>query len=211
MIDNIIVASAVLKQTWDAQSQIITSYGPSFYKLLCLSCRYCWGDADTTWGAVRTYNDSHPAYYNLTIIELGNEQWNPDYVTQVAAMETRAKTLKSAPKIKYMFPVNGGFNTQFASQLFAIGGDELLRREWFCLRLNYLNDRASYSSSLLSAICLSSSATALAHPCFVAHLLASLQAPCRTATWVREAAWTVLRRTSQPWGHSTTSASSTQR
>ena len=32
---------------------------------------YAWGDATTTWGAIRTLNDSHPAPYNCTIFELG--------------------------------------------------------------------------------------------------------------------------------------------
>ena len=32
---------------------------------------YTWGDASTTWGAIRTFNDSHPAPYNITTWELG--------------------------------------------------------------------------------------------------------------------------------------------
>ena len=32
---------------------------------------YTWGDASTTWGAIRTYNDSHPLPYNITTWELG--------------------------------------------------------------------------------------------------------------------------------------------
>ena len=56
------------------------------------------------------------------------EQANPDFVSQVTAMEKRAATLPAAPKLHYMYPVNGGFDANVASQLFALGGDELLRR-----------------------------------------------------------------------------------
>lgn len=42
------------------------------------------GDADSTyWGGVRAYEDGHPAPYNITIFELGNEQYNPNWVAQV--------------------------------------------------------------------------------------------------------------------------------
>lgn len=34
---------------------------------------YCWGNASTTWGAVRAVNDSHPEPYRITASELGNE------------------------------------------------------------------------------------------------------------------------------------------
>ena len=41
-----------------------------------------WGDSTTTWGAQRIA-DGHPAPYNISIFELGNEQENPDFVEQV--------------------------------------------------------------------------------------------------------------------------------
>ena len=36
-------------------------------------CRYCWGDASTTYGAIRVA-DGHPAPYRISTFELGNEQ-----------------------------------------------------------------------------------------------------------------------------------------
>lgn len=44
---------------------------------------YCYGDTNTTWGAVRSLNDSHPNVYRVTHFELGNEQENPNFVAQV--------------------------------------------------------------------------------------------------------------------------------
>ena len=51
---------------------------------------FCWGDATTTWGRVRTVNCSHPRPYNVTIFELGNEQTDALLVPQIAAMEAKA-------------------------------------------------------------------------------------------------------------------------
>jgi alpha-L-arabinofuranosidase len=45
---------------------------------------YCHGGADTTWGK-RRIADGHPAPYNVTWFELGNEQYNPLYPEQVRA------------------------------------------------------------------------------------------------------------------------------
>jgi hypothetical protein len=81
---------------------------------------YTWGDSSTTWGAIRTFNDSHPAPYNITIWELGNEQENPDFVTQVTAMEARRKAI-GAPEIHYMYPTNGGVSAATAAALTAAG------------------------------------------------------------------------------------------
>jgi hypothetical protein len=35
---------------------------------------YCWGNESTYWGSIRISEDGHPQPYNLTTIELGNEQ-----------------------------------------------------------------------------------------------------------------------------------------
>jgi hypothetical protein len=35
---------------------------------------YCWGNEDTYWGNLRITQDGHPQPYNLTVVELGNEQ-----------------------------------------------------------------------------------------------------------------------------------------
>ena len=72
---------------------------------------YCWGDASTPMGAQRIYKDQHPAPFNVTIFELGNEQYNSQYVEQVAAMEARASKLGMAGKLTYMFPDNGFLNS----------------------------------------------------------------------------------------------------
>eukprot|EP01046_Picozoa_sp_COSAG06_P068167 COSAG06_NODE_18008_length_909_cov_0.719753_1_plen_70_part_10 len=37
--------------------------------------------------------DGHPQKYDVKYFELGNEQYNPNYVEQVAAMEAKARTL----------------------------------------------------------------------------------------------------------------------
>ena len=81
---------------------------------------YTWGDASTTWGAIRTYNDSHPAPYNITTWELGNEQENPDFVAQVTAMEARRKAI-GAPVLQYLYPTNQGVSKSTAAQLVAAG------------------------------------------------------------------------------------------
>ena len=44
---------------------------------------YCWGDAATTTYGRRRAADGHPSVYNVTIFELGNEQYNPNFVEQV--------------------------------------------------------------------------------------------------------------------------------
>ena len=89
---------------------------------------YCWGNASTTWGAVRTYNDSHPETYNISVFELGNEQENPDFVSQVAAMEARAAAV-GAPKPFYIYPSNPGTLPGATAQaILALGGPDLAAR-----------------------------------------------------------------------------------
>ena len=39
---------------------------------------YSFGDASTTWGRMRIEQDEHPAIFNWSFIELGNEQYNPE-------------------------------------------------------------------------------------------------------------------------------------
>uniref|UniRef100_A0A7S4F1N6 non-reducing end alpha-L-arabinofuranosidase n=2 Tax=Chrysotila carterae TaxID=13221 RepID=A0A7S4F1N6_CHRCT len=64
---------------------------------------YAWGDATTTTWGRRRAADGHAAPYNVSAFELGNEQYNPFFVEQVAAMELRAKQL-GAPPLRYIFP-----------------------------------------------------------------------------------------------------------
>lgn len=81
---------------------------------------YAWGDASTPWGGVRANNDSHPAPYRLTMVELGNEEANPDYVPQILAMEARRARI-GAPPITYFYPSNGGPNSSQVAALVAAG------------------------------------------------------------------------------------------
>jgi len=78
-------------------------------------------DGATEYGALRVA-DGHPGVYNLTVFELGNEQENPDFVSQVLAMEARRVALR-APPFHYMYPTNGGVNASVAAALVAAGVD----------------------------------------------------------------------------------------
>ena len=82
---------------------------------------YCWGDASTSWGA-RRVADGHPAVYDIRVFELGNEQVNPFFVEQVAAMEAKSKAVGSPP-LYYMYPQNGGVDAAQAQALLSLGVD----------------------------------------------------------------------------------------
>jgi hypothetical protein len=83
---------------------------------------YAWGDAATTsWGARRAA-DGHPAVYDMRVFELGNEQLNPNFVDQVAAMEARSKAVGSPP-LYYMYPQNAGVSAAQAQALLDRGVD----------------------------------------------------------------------------------------
>lgn len=81
---------------------------------------YAWGNDTTPWGAVRAFNDSHPDVYNVTAVELGNEEANPDFLAQVLAMEARRKRV-GAPPFFYIYPSDGGVDNATASALLAAG------------------------------------------------------------------------------------------
>jgi hypothetical protein len=81
---------------------------------------YAYGNASTPWGAVRIFNDSHPAPYPLTMLELGNEQFNFDYAEQIIAMEARRARI-GAPPVTYFYPDNGGPNASQVAALVAAG------------------------------------------------------------------------------------------
>lgn len=84
---------------------------------------YCFGDATTGWGRQRIA-DGHPHAYNISAFELGNEQYNPDFVAQAAAMEARAQALGAAvPPLRYAFPTNGGLNAADAKAALDAGLD----------------------------------------------------------------------------------------
>jgi len=80
---------------------------------------YCWGSAKTPMGKKRI-SDGHPEQYKVKIFELGNEEYNANYVDQVEAMEARATELGLGEQFLYMFPDNGFLNStdvQKASKL----------------------------------------------------------------------------------------------
>ena len=54
--------------------------------------------------------DGHPEQYRVKYFELGNEQYNPNYVDQVAAMEAKARELGVGKTLHYMFPMNSFLN-----------------------------------------------------------------------------------------------------
>ena len=68
---------------------------------------YVFGSNDTTWGRVR-HADGHPAPFNMTYVELGNEQYNAKFVAQAAAMEARAKAVGAEGRLVYLFPSTNG-------------------------------------------------------------------------------------------------------
>ena len=88
---------------------------------------YCWGDAvSTSWGKRRAADRGHPAPYNISVFELGNEQYSPVFVSQVLAMEERAKAV-GAPPLHYAFPQNSGLRAADAARLAAAAPDVVTR------------------------------------------------------------------------------------
>ena len=53
----------------------------------------------------------------------GNEQYNEQFVEQVAAMEARAKQVGMGGKLHYIFPSNGGLNPADTVKAKALGID----------------------------------------------------------------------------------------
>lgn len=83
---------------------------------------YCWGNETTAMGKKRVA-DGHPSKYQLKYVELGNEQYNEQFVEQVAAMEARAKKVGMGGKLHYIFPSNGGLNPADTVKAKALGID----------------------------------------------------------------------------------------
>jgi hypothetical protein len=87
---------------------------------------YCWGSGATSLGKQRIA-DGHPEPYNVSYFELGNEEYNNDFVEQVQAMEAKAKAIGVPRKIYYLFPDNAGMSAADAAKAKALGlGDQLL-------------------------------------------------------------------------------------
>ena len=76
-----------------------TSSAASFADLV----EYCYGN-DTTPQGKKRVADGHPEQYRVKYFELGNEQYNPNYVQQVEVMEKKARELGIGKTLYYMFP-----------------------------------------------------------------------------------------------------------
>jgi hypothetical protein len=79
--------------------------GPETAQDMADLVEYLYGDSSTTWGALRVA-DGRVKPYETKFFELGNEQYNPSYPEQVAAMEAKAKELGHANEFFYMNPNN---------------------------------------------------------------------------------------------------------
>jgi len=87
---------------------------------------YCWANSSTEMGRKRTA-DGHPEPYKLRFIELGNEQYNGNYVEQVMAMEARANAVGAEGQLHYIFPSNRGLNAGDAAKAASLKlGDRLV-------------------------------------------------------------------------------------
>ena len=86
---------------------------------------YAWGGLNTTFGKLRA-SDGHPLPYRVKWFELGNEEYNPHFGEQVAAMEAKAASLGMPKTLYYMFP-GGGPKPEDAGNLSALElGDHLV-------------------------------------------------------------------------------------
>ena len=79
---------------------------------------YLYGDQTTSWGKRRSADRGHPDPYNIRVFELGNEQYNDNFLSQIAAMEARSQAV-NGPAIHYMFPQNSGLNAADAAKVVA--------------------------------------------------------------------------------------------
>ena len=77
--------------------------GAATPKAMAELVEYALGGQDTTWGQKRIAH-GHPAPYSLKYVELGNEQYNPDWGAQVTAMQQRAVELGHPDKLVYFWP-----------------------------------------------------------------------------------------------------------
>ena len=86
---------------------VITTTSSSSPHELADLVEYCHGDASSTPMGQRRAADGHTRPYNVTFFELGNEQYNTQFVEQVAAMEARAQSLGLGRTLRYIFPSPG--------------------------------------------------------------------------------------------------------
>ena len=71
---------------------------------------YCWGNASTTWGQLRI-QDGHPEPYDISVVEIGNEQvFTAIYLQQIvdiaSAMEQRSQELGLSTQFTYIIGHN---------------------------------------------------------------------------------------------------------
>ena len=82
---------------------VITLFGHDTPQDYADLVEYCWGDESTRWGKLR-HADGHPAEYELSRVEIGNEEYNPDFGAEALAMEAKATELKREKELYYIFP-----------------------------------------------------------------------------------------------------------
>ena len=88
---------------------VMTTTATSSPTDLAALVEYCLGNVSTPMGSKRAA-DGRVAPYDVRFFELGNEQNNGGFVSQVAAMEAKARALGAAGTLHYIFPSNAGLN-----------------------------------------------------------------------------------------------------
>jgi hypothetical protein len=105
---------------------IITTTSSSTPGELADLVEYCHGDAQATPMGRKRASDGHPEPYRVYFFELGNEQYNGQFVEQVGAMEARAGALglNGTMRLRYIFPDNGGLRGADIEAAKILGIDE---------------------------------------------------------------------------------------
>jgi len=62
-----------------------------------------------------------PEPYRCDTFELGNEQENPDFLSQLQAIESRRAGIPDAPEIFFMYPTNQGPNATLSAEIASAG------------------------------------------------------------------------------------------
>ena len=84
-------------------ANVMTLYGHDSPQDYADLVEYCLGNASTIWGALR-HADGHPAEYELSRVEIGNEEYNTDFAAQALAMEAKATELGRGKELHFLFP-----------------------------------------------------------------------------------------------------------
>merc|ERR1719498_1482636 len=82
---------------------------------------YLYGNESTVYGRQRV-EDGHEEPYKVKYFELGNEEYNAQFVEQVVALEAKAKALGVGEgQLYYLFPQNQGVKDNDAAKAKALG------------------------------------------------------------------------------------------